>query len=209
VSVAPTRLPAAERRRAVVDAALRAFVARSYRGATTAEIAREAGISEPILYRHFPSKRELFLACVDEAWRGLRERWEQAIAEHPDEPLAAMGQCYLDLKERKLLLAELWIQGVDEATDDPEIERRLGEHLREVHEFVGATIRAAQQRGAVPAERDPEAEAWVFVAMALLASVGRRLGGLVRPEDYARIRKARLEWMTGVSAALPDPLRQS
>jgi AcrR family transcriptional regulator len=209
MTVAPTRLPAAERRRAVVDAALGAFVARSYRGATTAEIAREAGVSEPILYRHFPSKRELFLACVDEAWRGLRELWERAIEERPDEPLAAMGQCYLEIKERKLLLAELWIQGVDEATDDPEIERRLRAHVREVHDFVAGKIRAAQASGAVPAERDPEAEAWVFVAMALLAGVGRRLGGLVQPEDYARIRTSRLEWMSGVSAALPDSLRQS
>ena len=61
----------------------------SYRGATTAEIAREAGISEPILYRHFGSKRDLYLACLDEAWRSFREGAEQAIA---DDPIAASAR---------------------------------------------------------------------------------------------------------------------
>ena len=56
---------------------------KSYRGATTAEIAREAGITEPILYRHFGSKRDLYLACLDEAWRQFREFSEEAIDEEP------------------------------------------------------------------------------------------------------------------------------
>ena len=66
---ARTRLSAEDRRQAVLDTACRVFFETSYRGATTAEIAREAGITEPILYRHFGSKRDLYLACLDEAWR--------------------------------------------------------------------------------------------------------------------------------------------
>ena len=66
------RLTAEERRQAVLDTACRVFSRSSYRGATTAEIAREAGISEPILYRHFGSKRDLYLACMDEAWGSFR-----------------------------------------------------------------------------------------------------------------------------------------
>ena len=50
-----TRLPAAERRLALVEAAIRVFTDGSYRGTTTAEIARAAGVPEPILYRHFAS----------------------------------------------------------------------------------------------------------------------------------------------------------
>ena len=61
------RLTAEARRQAVLDTACRVFAKSSYRGATTAEIAREAGISEPILYRHFGSKRDLYLACLEDA----------------------------------------------------------------------------------------------------------------------------------------------
>ena len=198
--VATTRLPAAERRQALVDAALRVFMARSYRGATTAEIAREAGISEPILYRHFPSKRDLYFACLDRAWAGLRELWEEAIEVNPDQPFSAMARCYFDLKERKLLLAELWMQAVTEAAEDPEIRRRLRGHMREVHKFVAGTIRGGQERGGIVQERDPEAEAWIFVAMGLLATVGRRVGTLLDEDDFTRIRASRVEWMTGAPA---------
>ena len=52
-----TRLPAAERKAAVLDCACGIFSSGSYRGTTTAEIAREAGVTEPVLYRHFASKR--------------------------------------------------------------------------------------------------------------------------------------------------------
>ena len=76
-----TRLPAEERRRKLVDAALRVFSEGSYSGATTAQIARQAGVSEPILYRHFASKRELYFACLDTAWERIRLRIEDRIGE--------------------------------------------------------------------------------------------------------------------------------
>ena len=72
MSAQRVRLPAEARRAALVDAGLRAFAEGSYAGATTAEIAREAGVSEPILYRHFAGKRELYFACLEEAWARLR-----------------------------------------------------------------------------------------------------------------------------------------
>src|SRR6476659_7543422 len=83
VSATRPRMSADERRQAVLDSACRAFFESSYRGATTAGIAREAGISEPILYRHFGSKRDLYIACLDEAWRSLRTFAEKAIADDP------------------------------------------------------------------------------------------------------------------------------
>jgi len=64
---AGARLPAAERRSAIVAAALKVFASGSYAGSTTAEIARAAGVSEPIIYRHFPSKRDVWCACVEQA----------------------------------------------------------------------------------------------------------------------------------------------
>ena len=73
------RLPAAERRAAVLEAALELFSTTSYSSATTAEIARVAGISEPILYRHFASKRDLWLACLDAAWNEVRNVIEEKM----------------------------------------------------------------------------------------------------------------------------------
>src|SRR5262249_59033947 len=74
------RLTAGERRAALIDAGLRVFACGSYSGATTAEIAREAGVTEPILYRHFASKRDLYFACLDETWSRLRAAVEEVVA---------------------------------------------------------------------------------------------------------------------------------
>jgi AcrR family transcriptional regulator len=66
------KLSAAERRRHLLETASRVFADGTFRGTTTAEIARAVGCSEPILYRHFPSKRDLYFACIDHAWTELR-----------------------------------------------------------------------------------------------------------------------------------------
>jgi AcrR family transcriptional regulator len=194
-----TRLPAAERRRRLVDTALRVFAEGSYRGTTTAEIAREAGVSEPILYRHFASKRDLYLACIEASWDRLRAVWDQAIeeAESSKEFLPAMSGCYLSIRDAKHRVAELWMQATVEAADDPEVRRFLRRQLREVRDYVAAVIRRCQAEGAVLRERDPEAEAWIFVAGGLLGTMGRRLGGLLGEEDFQAIRESRKEWMTG------------
>jgi AcrR family transcriptional regulator len=192
-----TRLPAAERRRALVDTALRVFAEGSYRGTTTAEIAREAGVSEPILYRHFASKRELYLACLDESWQALRAVWDRAIedAQSSNEFLPAMSGCYLSIREAKHRVAELWMQATVEAADDPEVRKFLRRQLREVRDYVADVIRRCQAEGTVLPERNPEAEAWIFIAGGLLGTMGRRLGGLLGEVDFEAIRSSRKEWM--------------
>src|SRR5438874_6468620 len=112
MSATRPRLTAVERRQAVLDTACRVFSRSSYRGATTAEIAREAGITEPILYRHFGSKRDLYLACLDEAWRIFREFAEDALEHNPAGCLGAISDAYM-AKRSKLRLADLWIQALN------------------------------------------------------------------------------------------------
>ena len=101
----------------MLDTAGRVFSRSSYRGATTAEIAREAGITEPILYRHFGSKRDLYLACLDEAWRSFRETAEKALAEDPVGCLGAIADAYM-AKRARIRLIDLWIHALTEASED-------------------------------------------------------------------------------------------
>jgi AcrR family transcriptional regulator len=187
------RLPAEARRQAVLDTACRVFSRSSYHGATTAEIAREAGISEPILYRHFGSKRDLYLACLDEAWRAFRLASEEAVAADPEQSLGAIADAYM-AKGRKLRVVDLWIQALNEASDDKVIAAAVRKQIREVRDFFADVIRDGQRRGVVHADRDPGAEAWIFVAAGLLATIDRRLGGLLG-DDLLRVREQRRRWM--------------
>jgi TetR/AcrR family transcriptional regulator len=195
VTATRQRLSAQDRRQAVLDTACRVFSKSSYRGATTADIAREAGISEPILYRHFGSKRDLYLACLDEAWRSFRALSEQAIAKSPDTCLGAIADAFMANKHVKLRLIDLWVQALSE-TDDAVIAKALRQQIREVHDFFADIIRDGQARGVIVADRDPIAEAWMFLAGGLLATMDVRLGGVVG-DDLQRVRAERRRWMTG------------
>ena len=194
-----TRLPAAERRQAIVEAGMTVFSTASYSGATTAEIAREAGISEPILYRHFASKRDLYLACLEAAWGSLRAAFDARLAELGDrEAVTAIGQASREFHASGgVKPVTLWIQALNEAGEDKQIQSALRRQLREVHDYVADVVRRAQAAGGVPADRDPDAEAWVFVGTALLLSFADRLGGLIGPEDLGRIAAERRRWLTG------------
>jgi TetR/AcrR family transcriptional regulator len=186
-------LTAETRRQAVLDTACRVFSQTSYRGATTAEIAREAGISEPILYRHFGSKRDLYLACLEEAWGSFRAVCEEALAGDPGKCLGAIGDAYM-AKSRKIRVIDLWIQGLNEASADKAIAAAVRKQVREVHDFFADVIRDGQRRGVIHADRDPVAEAWILVAGGLLATIDGRLGGLLG-DDLLAVRDARREWL--------------
>jgi AcrR family transcriptional regulator len=191
-----TRLSAPERRLAIVEAALRVFSEGSYSGATTAQIARQAGVSEPILYRHFAAKRELYVACLDEAWSRVRTRIEAEIEQRGvSEGWRAVGPA--TLREMKVVVPSLWMQAITESGEDDEIRRYVRGHIREVHGFFAEIIRRVQAEGGIHPDRDANAEAWIFVAGTLLVSTADRLGGLVSAEDFAAIKRERMKWLSG------------
>ena len=209
----PRRLPAEERRRAIVEAALRVFSAGSYAGSTTAEIAREAGVSEPVLYRHFASKRDLWVACLDVAWEEFRDGFDAAIATLLDGARQAGGTGGPRLlrggllvapsvaKWKKALMPNLWIQGITEAGEDREIRRQVARHMRVVHDHVAGAIRRGQAMGVIPPDRNPDAEAWVMIAGGLLRSVADRVGGLLSEQDLVAIQHERMRWLLGDPAS--------
>ena len=69
------RLPADKRRRQIIDSARGVFASQSYWKVGTADLAKAAGISEPALYRHFASKKDLFIAAIKATGPRLLEIW--------------------------------------------------------------------------------------------------------------------------------------
>lgn len=68
------RLTASERRASILEAALKLFSERGFRGTTTRELAQAVGVTEPVLYEHFKTKSELYAALIDAKSReGLEE----------------------------------------------------------------------------------------------------------------------------------------
>ena len=74
------RLPAAERKAALVDAAMVVFSAEGYQASTMDAVAAEAGVTKPVLYQHFPSKRELFLHLLSDVADRMRSVVVEAVS---------------------------------------------------------------------------------------------------------------------------------
>ena len=78
------RLKAPQRREQLMEVATRLFADRGYDSTTTAAIADAAGVTEPILYRHFKSKQDLFIAIVRRMSEQTLTQWRAIIADTAD-----------------------------------------------------------------------------------------------------------------------------
>src|SRR5215471_15107903 len=114
------RMSAEERRKTVLEAAVAEFAVGGLAGTSTEDVARRAGISQPYLFRLFPTKKALFLAMSDRCFQRIADAFTAAAADLVgDETLDAMKKAYEQLVEdRTLLLLQMQLYA---ACEDPDI----------------------------------------------------------------------------------------
>jgi len=129
------RLSADERREQVLEAALGEFAGKGLAGTSTEDVARKAGISQPYLFRLFPTKKSLFLALVARCFRRIEEAFTAAARDSVgEEALEAMGKAYETLLEdRTLLLMQMQAYA---ACDDPAIREATRAAYKELWTLV-------------------------------------------------------------------------
>ena len=139
---ATTRKSAEERREDVLEAAREVFAEHGLSGASTDEIARRAGISQPYLFRLFRTKKELFLATVERCHSETRETFERAAeGKTGEQALKAMGQAYRELirSNPNRLRAQMQTFAACEDPDVRRVARRgFGELVAVVERASGA-----------------------------------------------------------------------
>ena len=125
------RVPAAERRDALIEAAIHEFAHGGLHGTPVDRIARRVGVAQPYVFSLFGSKRELFVAAVESCFDRTAEAFTNAAAEFdpatapPDtDVLTAMGKTYVQLleSERDYLMLQLQAYA---ACDDELIRERV------------------------------------------------------------------------------------
>jgi AcrR family transcriptional regulator len=131
------RLSAEERRDQVVEAAVAEFGERGYHAASTAGIAKRAGISQPYIYALFADKHELFLAVHDRVVDRIRDTFLEAAqgTSTPEETLGAMGKAYRPLMEDPRYL-RAHLQCFAAAAGDPELRKHVGARFRRMVDDV-------------------------------------------------------------------------
>jgi AcrR family transcriptional regulator len=168
------RKSAEERRLEVIDAASDVFAHQGLAGASTDEIARRAGISQPYLFRLFRTKKELFVAVAERCFRETRETFERAAeGKTGDEALAAMGRAYGELirADPNRLRGQLQSYA---ACDDPEIRAV-------VRRGYGEIVDTVERVSGVDAERLSQ-----FFARGMLITVVAAMDLLDAKELWAR-----------------------
>jgi AcrR family transcriptional regulator len=158
----------AERKRQLLGHAKQLFVTLGYQNTTTEKIAAAAGVSEPVLYRHFPSKKVLFLEVLQEIRQATLERWRAHSAGLTD-PLAklhAIMDLYLGSTREHALEYRVMHRTLME-TEDAEIVSLLRGFYLDSEDLLAEIITDGQQTGVFRRSLDPRVGAWELIRTAL------------------------------------------
>ncbi|MGO9899585.1 MAG: TetR/AcrR family transcriptional regulator [Solirubrobacteraceae bacterium] len=137
------RVPAAERRNALIDAAVIEFAHGGLHGTPVDRIARRVGVAQPYVFSLFASKRDLFIAAVERGFERVAEvftrtaaDFDPATAEPGADVLTAMGASYIELLRSDRDLLMLQHQGYAACVDDETIR----DHVRAAYARLMAHI---------------------------------------------------------------------
>lgn len=155
-----------ERRQAIIQAAVRLFAERGFERVTTRELAAAVGVTEPVLYQHFPSKRDLYFAIIEwkmEQSEDLKQRL-LALAENPIpavEFYRSLGRLVLDWHHRDPSFLRLMLRS---GLEGHELQGLCYERMfaRYFQMLVDVARRLAEKEGWRPV--DPAAATYFFFA---------------------------------------------
>jgi AcrR family transcriptional regulator len=158
----------ADRRRQLVAHAKQLFVTKGYQDTTTDKIAASAGVSEPVLYRHFKSKKALFLEVLQEIRDATLNRWntETAGLNDPMARLHAIADMYLGTTREHALEFRIMHRTLFEC-DDEEIAAFLRSFYLDSEALLAQIISDGQQTGVFRRNLDPRVGAWEIIRTAL------------------------------------------
>jgi len=173
-----SRMPAAERREQLLDCAAELFARRGYARATTSQLAKAAGVTEPIIYRHFSSKRDLFVALIERAGQRTLEQWEQHLAgaEDPAERLRRLIGDNPMVQSEGRDVYRVFLQAISEVESDEKIAAAVRAHIDNVKAFLERELDNAQRHNRVPKRFSSEVLAWVMINVGMGYGVLSALG---------------------------------
>jgi len=148
VTATQTRLPAAERRRQILDVALEVFARHGYHDTSMNALASEAGVTKPVLYQHFVSKHDLFEVLLTETGDRLMRAIEAAEAEEtPRRQVEAGFRAFFHFfDERPAAFSVVYGSSL---TVDPEFRRDARQVRDSFAEYLTRLIRVVDHRSAL------------------------------------------------------------
>lgn len=183
-----------ERREGIIRAAVGIFSQRGFRGATTREIAAAVGVSEPVLYQHFETKRDLYTAIIDHKFQQGAHEFETLLAE-----ATRSNDDYAFFQTLADIILRWFVEDPDyvrlllySALEGHEIAKICYEQQAvHLHSQVAGYLRGRMQQGAVRESLDPLTAADAFICMIVhFAQAGILHGFPMGPEPTQFITTA-------------------
>src|SRR3990172_1476576 len=105
------RVSGQDRRRQILNVAMKLFARQGYQGTTTQQIAQKAGVNEAIIFRHFPRKEDLYWAVIERNCRNTRGRHDLAerlqTIDNDRELFATIAQDWLERDRKDVAMSRL------------------------------------------------------------------------------------------------------
>jgi AcrR family transcriptional regulator len=159
-----SRLKAPQRREQLIQVATKVFAEHGFDAATTAAIADAAGVTEPILYRHFSTKQEMFVAITRAVSVQTLKHWRQLIEKAPTstEKIRTIARGFPQhIKSNEN--AYHVIHGALATTRDRKVLSVLKEHYSEIERFFRKIIEDGQKAGEFRKDGDSRVPAWQLI----------------------------------------------
>src|SRR3954468_501528 len=176
------RLKAAQRREQLIEVATKLFAKSGYDATTTADIAKAAGVTEPILYRHFESKQELFVAIVRSVSEITMKGWNDTI-KGVDDPAEKLRLVCAAIPDHIKKFGDSYhvLHGALSTSRDKKVITVMKEHYRQIEEFFARLVIEGQKSGTFNKSISPQAAAWQFCMSGIgYAMVSLNLGMIDR-----------------------------
>ena len=174
-----SRMPAEERRAQILAKAKTVFAEMGYRGASTEELARASGITEPILYRHFGSKKQLYLAVLSLLTNQFMERFRNMVETRARDDLAdSLANLMLDYRNAAMqdhdgihLLLNALLE-----MDDPDVAEITNRDNREIYAFIFGLLEKAREQGILAPQLDLSAATWGYLSFLFALQYRAKVG---------------------------------
>jgi AcrR family transcriptional regulator len=158
------RLKAPQRREQLMGVATKLFARNGYDATTTAAIALAAGVTEPILYRHFKSKQELFVAIVKAVSNQTMRHWQEIIA-GVDDPAEQIRRVAAEMPDHMLKLADAYhvLHGALATSRDRKVIAVMKEHYIQIERFFSRVVSEGQKSNIFRRNILPRTAAWQLI----------------------------------------------
>jgi AcrR family transcriptional regulator len=186
-----------ERRASILAKSKGVFADKGYKGASTAELARACGVTEPILYKHFGSKKRLYTTVLTTICKQFLDRFRSMVEKRAGNDLTdCLTNLLLDYRKAAMRDHEgihLLLNAMLES-DDRDIAEIARMHNHEAYTLIFDLLEKAQDHGILPARLELSVATWGYLSF-LFALQYRAKANIFEKFNEQTIREINRLWL--------------